>query len=206
VESILAVLPSLDQQPFDKAVNLLDKGNYDEALTIFERIYVEKTKQLGPNSVLVANILANIGTINYQLRLYDKAIDYYLKAEDIYTRVGDKELIKLASVQVNLALCYLKSGDMGKSLLHYENSDRIFQKLNMEKTPEYELLMNNLAAFYIENSNFEKALEYNRRAFQISTKFLKDYLKWISKGYIFYKKNDYKESIECFNCIESYGA
>jgi len=198
VSAIQSPPPFSVQQKFDKAVNLLDKGNYDEALRMFEKIYDEKSNNLGPDSVLVANVLANIGTINYLLGLYDKAINYDLRAEEIYNRIGDKELIKLASVQVNLAICYLKNGDMGKSLLHYENSDHIFQKLNMKNTPEYELLMNNFAAFYVENSNFDKALEYNHKAFQISTKYLKDYLKWISRGYIFYKKNDYQESIKCY--------
>jgi CHAT domain-containing protein/tetratricopeptide (TPR) repeat protein len=201
-KNVNAILPTpcnLDQQIFNKAVFMLDKGNYDEALKIFETVYSEKSSHFISDSVLIANVLANIGSINYQLKLYDKAIEYYLRAEGIYTKIGEKELKKLASIQVNLAICYLKNGDMGKSLLHYENSDRIFQKLNMKNTPEYELLMNNFAAFYVENSNYDKALEYNRKAFQISTKYLKNYIKWMSRGYIFYRKHDYQESIKCYN-------
>ena len=101
----------LNKQSFDKAVNSLLKGNYDESLNLFQKL----SKEQSSDSIMVANVLANIGTINVQLSLYDKAIDYYLKAEAIYTRKGNEELMKLASVQVNLANCYFKNNDMEKS-------------------------------------------------------------------------------------------
>jgi tetratricopeptide (TPR) repeat protein len=135
------------EDAFDKAATLIDKGNYDEANKILESIYSEKS-YLASDSILLGKVLANIGTINSRLGLYDKAIAYYLKAEEKYNRLGEKELIRLTSVQVNLALCYLKCGDMGKSLLHYENSDRIFQKLKMKEAPQYESLLNNNLLLY----------------------------------------------------------
>lgn len=187
------------KESYAKALSALTIGNYDEALKLCEQVLIERSDSLGPNSVPVANVLANIGTINFQLSLYDKAITYYLKAEDIYSRIGDEGLVRLASVQVNLAICYLKSGDMGKARSYYENSDRVFQKLKMIKTPEYEALLSNLAAFYVVNSDYPKALEYNKRAFDISTKELKEYLKWISRGYIYYEMKDFTTSIECYN-------
>lgn len=199
VSAFASVSTGSVEDAFDKAATLIDKGNYDEANKILESIYSKKS-YLASDSILLGKVLANIGTINSRLGLYDKAIEYYLKAEEIYTTLYDKEaMMILASIQMNLGICYLKNGDMGKSLLHYENSDHIFQKLNMRKTSRYESLLNNLAAFYIVNSDYEKALEYNQKAFQISTKDMKEFTKWNFRGYIFYKQKRYIESINCYN-------
>ena len=194
---IATTLPSADNKSFDKAVESLIRGNYDEALRLFEKAYTQES--LYPNSVMMARILGNIGIANYQLGLYDKAISYYLKTEDIYNRIGDEVLDGLAKVHVNLAICYLRNGDMGNALSHYESSERIFHKLNMTNTPEYESLLNNFAAFYMVNSDYKKALEYNEKAFNISSKNSKEYIKWISKGYIYYKIRDFNNSLDCYN-------
>ncbi len=183
------------QQAFDKAWNSLVRGNYDESLNLFQKIYIEHSV----DSIMMANILANIGTINVQLALYDKAINYYLKAEAIYSRQGKSELMRLASVQVNLANCYFKNSDMEKARSYYENADRIFLRLNHTNSYEYESLLNNFCSFYAVNLNYTKALEYNNKAFTISTKYLKDYIKWILRGYIVYKQKDFPKSIECYN-------
>jgi CHAT domain-containing protein len=185
-------------EPFERAVNTLANGNYDEALKLFEQLYKERLESLGPNSVKVANVLFNIGGANIQLGLYDKAISYFLKAEDIYTSVGDNGLISLTKAHVNLASCYLQNGDMEKARSYYENSDRIFQKLKMINTPEYESLLINLASFYIENNDYIKAREYNDKSFKIATKELNDYIKWISRGVIYNELKDYKRSLECY--------
>jgi CHAT domain-containing protein/tetratricopeptide (TPR) repeat protein len=188
-----------DEKSSRKAEASLINGNYDEALKLYEQLYQKRLDSLGGNSVKVANVLNNIGAINTYLELYDKAISYYSKAEDIYTLMGDKGLISLAKVHVNLASCYLQNGDMEKARSYYENSDRIFQKLKKVNTPEYESLLINLAAFYIVNSDYNKAQKYNDLAFKISTAELKDYLKWISRGFIYNEMKDHKRSLECYN-------
>ena len=198
---VRAIQPSqstVGKESFDKAYTSLTMGNYDEALSLYEKVNKERSDSLGPNSVLLANVLFNIGAINTLLGLYDKGIIYYLKAEDIYTRNGDDGLKNLASVQVNLASCYLKNGDMEKARSYYENSDRIFQKLKMVKAPQYESLLINLTSYYIVNLEYTKALNYNDMAFKISTKELNEYLKLESRGFIYYKMKDYKKSLECY--------
>ena len=190
---------TVGKETYAKASASLTIGNYDEALKLFEKVLIMRSDSLGPKSALVANVLSNIGTIIFQLGLYDKAITYYLKAEDIYGWSGDEGLARLASVQVNLAISYLKNGDMEKARSYYENSDRIFRKLKMINTTEYETLLNNLSSYYADNFDYLKALQYNQSAFKISTKELKEYLKWISKGFIYYKMKDYGSSIECYN-------
>ena len=86
-----------------------------------------------------------------------------------------------------------------KARSYYENADRIFQELKHIDSYEYESLLNNLSSFYAVNLNYSKALEYNNKAFTITTKYLKDYIKWILRGYIFYKKANFTESINCYN-------
>lgn len=186
------------KESYAKALSSLTIGNYDEALKLCEKVLIVRSDSLGPNSVFVANVLANIGTIYYQLRLYDKAIAYYLKAEDIYNHLEDEELVKLASLQVNMALCYLKIGDRENARSYYENADRIFQQLKMINTPQYESFLNNLSSFYADIIDFPKALQYNEKAFKISTKELKEYIKWISRGFIFQEMKDFKRSLECY--------
>lgn len=189
---------TVGKELYSKAIASLTIGNYDDALTLCEKVLIQRSDSLGANSTPVANVLANIGTINYQLSLFDKAINYYSRAGEIYIRNGDEDLMRLASVQVNLANCYLKNGDMEKARSYYENSERIFQKLKMVKTPEYESLLNNLAVFYIDNLDYKKAQQLNDQAFKISTETLKEYLKWIYRGFIHYKLKDYKLSLECY--------
>jgi CHAT domain-containing protein len=201
VQKVSGILPSsnIENESYEKAKTQYNIGNYVEAQFLFEKANKELSESFGPDCEKIPIVLAYLGAMNSKLGLYDKAITYYLRAEDIYTSLGNKGLSGLASMQVNLANCYLRNGDMGKALSYYENADRIFQTLRMTNTQQYESLLNNLSAFYVINLEYTKALKYNERAFKITSENLKEYLKWNAKGDIYLQMKDYSRSIECFN-------
>jgi CHAT domain-containing protein len=96
---------------------------------------------------------------------------------------------------------------MEKARSYYENADRIVKQLKHENSCKdesqmnslYESLMNNLSNFYAVNLDYSKALEYNGKAFNIRSEYRKEYLKWIYRGYIYFKLKKFSKSIECYN-------
>ncbi|MDE7381839.1 MAG: CHAT domain-containing protein [Muribaculaceae bacterium] len=93
-----------------KAYQLLNSGNYDDALVIFKRLTSseDKAKSLGLSSMNYENIIEHIGSCYKGKQQYSEAIRYYLKADSLNKALSlgswDREHL---NTYKNLADCYL---------------------------------------------------------------------------------------------------
>ena len=187
------------KENFRKAVSALITGNYDLSLLLFDSVLEERTEKHGSNSIPVANVLVNIGVIKSQLVLYDSAIDYYKRASAIYESNGKLYLKNLATTYQNIAICYMQIGDDENAKLYYENSDRLYQELNLKNNFEYESLLINRTIFYYEISSYDKAFEDNSRSFKILSDLKYEFRKWVSLGMIYMRLCNFEKSLDSFN-------
>jgi CHAT domain-containing protein len=188
-----------EKEIFSQAARELSNGSYDTALNLFNTLLQIRIGKYGMASVPVANVLTNIGVIKSQLGLYDDAISFYDRSSVIYEAAGSKELKRLGSVYQNLGICYNAKGDIEKARTYYENTDRIFQKLDMSNQVVYEILLANLALFYLDNKNISEAENCIKKSFALNSNSPRNFNKWTSRGLIFFAKKEYEKSISCLN-------
>lgn len=140
-----------DQADNEKALDL-----YIQSLKIAEEIN---------DSVRIMTVDLNIGTIYGEKAItYDKAITYYEQAMPYAIALDDKDAI--GTIAGNLGEIYLKSNkdslalvNLEKSLIAYEGTENVPYTLNL------------IGKLYAKKKDFEKAIDYQQRAFSIAEKF-----------------------------------
>ena len=191
-------MEGVEVDPYMQAKQEYANGSYDNAVKLFNTSLQIRNKNNGPNSVLVANVLTNLGAIKIQFGSYDQAVEYYQKAESAYLREGENKLRQLASVQANLAICFNNKGDFEKAMTYYENAIRIYRTLKLENSSDYEGLLINQTQLFLDYNKLANAEELNNQDFKLITPGKNNFVKWNLKGFISYKKKLYNESIACF--------
>jgi CHAT domain-containing protein len=192
-------VPDREKETLNLAIQEYNNESYETALTLFSALLEIRIDKYGRDSTQVANALTSIGAIKSRLGLYDQAIPILQEAAGIYSSsVLEKDLLKLATVQQNLAICFNVKGDFEKAEQYYENAGRIYEKLNVSALNSYETYLLNMAGFYLDYKIIQKAEKLNDKAFQIQTDKTLDFKKWNNKGQIAYLKGDYPESIRLF--------
>ena len=73
------------------------RGEYAEALTVYEEALEIQLKSLGNSHPAVAVTISNIGLINYQTRNYTKALDHYQEALRIRRDAFGENNLEVAS-------------------------------------------------------------------------------------------------------------
>ncbi|MBN2762548.1 MAG: tetratricopeptide repeat protein, partial [Bacteroidales bacterium] len=114
---------------------LFEKNNYHEALNIFERI-VEKEKNF--------ELFEKIAFCHQKLEQYQKALEYYHKAEIIES--GRLWLI------YRIAWCYKRTGNFKKAVEYYQQAEKI--------EPENLQIQTHIGQAYMEMEDYETALKY----------------------------------------------
>lgn len=140
-----------DQADNEKALDL-----YIQSLKIAEEIN---------DSVRIMTVDLNIGTIYGEKAItYEKAIEYYEKAMPYAIALDNKDAI--GTITGNLGEIYLKSNkdslalaNLEKSLVAYEGTENVPYTLNL------------IGKLYAKRKNFEKAIDYQQRAFSISERY-----------------------------------
>ena len=103
-------------------------GDFEEALSNFEKVYQLREKVFGINSFKLAPPLINIGIQYKNLGNLDKAIESYKMAELLYVNNFGNEYSELGTVYINLGNIYKLKGDYNKALDYQKNAFRILRK------------------------------------------------------------------------------
>lgn len=140
-----------DQADNEKALDL-----YLQSLKIAEEIN---------DSVRIMTVDLNIGTIYGEKPItYDKAIEYYQKAMPYAIALDNNDAI--GTITGNLGEIYLKSNKDSLALLNLEKS-----LVAYEGTENVPYTLNLIGKLYAKQKDFEKAINYQQRAFSIAEKF-----------------------------------
>lgn len=151
-----------------QALDLYEKGKYEQALKLFEEAVKTKSKFTGPkaNPVDLAATYINKGTTLTSLGRLDEAEESFQKALAIYEKTGDQGSISI--VLNNLGSVYKARGQLDKALESYSRALAISEKVFGSEHPDTATTINNLASVYTSMGDLSKAEEYFQRSLMIN--------------------------------------
>ncbi len=137
----------------DKAEKKCKKNNYEEA----------------ENIILYLAQITNIrGIIEYRFANYEKAIEYYLESEKLYTSINDSS--GLAKIYNNIAVMYRKIEDFYNAKDYYLKSIKLHKKRN--DSTNLGISYNNVAILYSKDrlDKPDSLLFYTNKSMDINKK------------------------------------
>lgn len=133
----------------------MDKGNYRIAQGKFvEALKILDTLETEP--YMEADIVRKIGHIQFNLKNYEEAIDYYKKALKVYLETDDNVFASEAYVDIGAAYLDLHKSD--KAIENFEESIKLSEKYNIEGTAA--VAYTNLGGAYTKINDFNNARKY----------------------------------------------
>jgi len=157
--------------PATEAVNLYERGEYEQALQLFRAAVAEKaTSQSGSgvSSSAIAAAQVNLGTTLSSLGRLDEAANAFERALTIYSQIGDEPSTAIALN--NLGSVYKSRGDYGRALATYEKSLEISRKVFGTEHPDSATTMNNLATVYAAMGDLARAQDLFQRSLATTEK------------------------------------
>lgn len=142
-------------------------GDYTRSLEYFNNSARIAAKYEDKKSMI--NAYTGLGTIYYELNIYDKALEYHTKSLTIKEEIGNKFL---HVSYTNIGLIYYKIDDPQKALEYYEKS--LSLKLELGDTARCILDYVNIGLAYYELANETdgvKAIESFRQAVDLSIRY-----------------------------------
>lgn len=172
----------LYQGVYEKALE-----NYLQSLQLLETSNSPKQK--------IGLVTSNIGIVYFELKKYDKAIEYHNRALKLAEETGDSSGV--GSVFTNLGNVYKELGKYEESKAHYTRSATLFERLGEEFNAANSLA--NLAALAVEEKDLSKAKQTYERALDIFIRFKSDdgiCVMYHGLGTVYLETKEYPKAIE----------
>lgn len=122
---------------------------FSQAKNIFEKNSENKYKKE------LARVYGSIGIVFSEQSLYDKALQYHLKAVKIYE--SEKNAPRLARIYNNVGIVYKAQSESFKALDYFLKAYRFQDSL---QDPTIGITTTNIGNIYLDQNNYPKALEY----------------------------------------------
>ena len=168
---------------FDRGNQLINEGQYDEAMKVFEDFLVKYPE--------IYQVHLNIGSCHLKKGDLNKA-------EEEFKFVLDKTLATLGDYKKDPATTMRALSGLGEVYVKKEDFDtaqRYFSKA-LEVSPEDEVAAYNVAEVFFSHQKIDEAIKYFELAIKIKKEWPKPYLKL---GYVYLNKADFVKSLEYFN-------
>lgn len=165
---------------FDEGNKLIEAGQYDEALKVFEE-FMTKYPQ-------IHQVRLNIGTCYLKKGELDKAEAEFKAVLDKTIEVyGDYKKDPAASLRAfsGLGEIYLKRNDLDTARKYFTQA--------LEISPEDEVAAYNVAEILFSNQNIDEAIRFYEMAIKIKKDWSKPYHKL---GLAYLNKGDYEKALE----------
>jgi len=121
--------------------------------------FIEKANRIAvirKDTMMIIDLINNLGTIAYDQGKLDESLDYYSKALTLYTKIKDRQGVAYA--YNNIGLVWMDKKDYKKSLAYFKKSLSIAIDLKMyDFTAD---IYSNLTIYYKEIKNYELAYGY----------------------------------------------
>ena len=140
----------------------LQKSDWDRALKYIELAETE-AKKAKESEVTLANVYITAGKMYASKDVLDIALQFYLKAYDIYKNNGNLE--EIAKLENNLAIIYAVGNNKEKALKYFLNVYR-YQKSKNDSVKLVKIL-NNIGTLYL-NTKLDSSLYYYQKAYSIN--------------------------------------
>ena len=132
----------------------------DIAESVISAVAQEETETL-------ASVLHNIGYAYDDMGDYDKALEYYGKALEIFESKLGKDHPYTATTYNNIALVYKNMGDYDKALMCFEKALEIRESKLGKDHLSTATTYNNVAGIYEAMGDYNKALDYYEKSLKI---------------------------------------
>jgi tetratricopeptide (TPR) repeat protein len=136
---------------------------YDQAIYYYQEAY--KIQEEDKDSIGMASVLNNIGNIYFQFRAnYTIALENYLKALDIYKKIGERE--NEAHLLNSIGLIYYKQEQLKLSLEYLSQALSIFEENKDRYKDRIAEVQTNLGLLHAKLGNFQIAYDYLNKCYQ----------------------------------------
>ncbi len=125
---------------------------------------LNKIKVRNAMKILEADVYHAMGKVYFEKRDYCRAIEYYIRAEKVYTEVIGSSHLYLAITYKDLGEIWMHKGDYDNAVNYFKKSLKIFLKVFDPEHPYVATVYNNLARAYEKKGNKKKAEEYRKKA------------------------------------------
>ena len=149
-----------------------DKGEYEEAITLYEKSLEIYKKNLPPNDSRFAASYTNIGVVYDNMGEYSKALSYYEKDLEISQKSLPSNHPDLGASYTNIGIVYDSMGEHAKALSYYEKDLEISQKSLPSNHPDLAKSYNNIGNVYENMGDYAKARSFRERAVDIAQRSL----------------------------------
>jgi tetratricopeptide (TPR) repeat protein len=144
-----------------------NQGEYQEAITFYEKALQIKEKSLPPNHPDLASYYNNIGEVYHNMGDYSKALSSYEKALAIKQQSLPPNHPSLGKSYNNIGAVYDNMGDYSKALSSHEKALEIRQQSLPPNHPDLGASYNNIGAVYDNMGDYSKALSSHEKALEI---------------------------------------
>ncbi|MBQ7166128.1 MAG: CHAT domain-containing protein, partial [Treponema sp.] len=130
---------------------------------------------------------------------YERALEYYLMALDIWKKVLGEEHLDTATAYNNISLVYQAKGDYEQALEYQLRALDIQNKSFGETHPDMATYYNNIGFVYAAKGDYDRALEYQLKALDIRKNLFGEEhpdmaISYSSIGKLYYDQGDYAEA------------
>lgn len=136
---------------------LVEKGAYDEAVNLLEKILILKKETFGSKSQEVAETLNALGELYYVKGNYDKSEESLKETLEIKKLVFGDEHENLAEAYANLGILYRVKINLDKAEELLRKSLAIYRKKLGSEDDATLVVINNLASTYLAKADFNQA-------------------------------------------------
>jgi tetratricopeptide (TPR) repeat protein len=144
-----------------------DQGEYQEAITFYEKSIESYKKTLPSNHPSLAMSYNNIGNVYAEMGDYSKALSYYEKALEIRQKSLPPNHPDLGMSYNNIGGVYDKMGEYSKALSSHEKALEIKQQSLPPNHPDLASSYNNIGNVYYNMGDYSKALSSYEKALEI---------------------------------------
>ncbi|MBL1208644.1 tetratricopeptide repeat protein [Geminocystis sp. GBBB08] len=147
---------------------LLQKGNYREAISVMEKILAIVKEGLGENNVYTAVLINNLGELYFAVGDYKKAESFYQQALMIIKNISKEDTLNTAIFLNNLGKVQHIQGNYREAESFYQQALTITKKVSGEKNLTVATLLNNLGDLQRLQGNYPPAESFYLQALSIA--------------------------------------
>lgn len=124
------------REHFDRGAALTSESRFSEAIVELKTALSLAEKIYGRNHRHIVSVLINLGSCSNELRKFDSAEDFYMRAVGILENV-DPGGGELASVYNNLGNIFSKTGEFNTAIEYYKYAINIYNTPDQSGPPDY---------------------------------------------------------------------